>query len=148
MNKKGRLIISAGVIGAIYGIIALAILIHFVGPKYFFVVIAIPFEACFLIPLLSGISGILSARNLDPKKFGPFEGFTAAIVAYLWFTLFHGIAAASFGLALSGQVVSLLMLPAIFGADLFFGTILIGWTVPIIGVCVGVIYKRFVQHAL
>ncbi|MEQ8693947.1 MAG: hypothetical protein RIC85_01290 [Gammaproteobacteria bacterium] len=118
------------------------VLTRFIEPEFFPVVIAIPYEWIWLFPVAGAAATVVVTSRFDPDNFGPFNGLVAGALSYILFCAIHGAMATVSSINTYGDISALGIGPAIFLADLMFGTILVGWGAPVVGLLAGAIYKR------
>jgi hypothetical protein len=143
MTRSRQLKCTFGLLGLLYGIAALLALTSIVAPEDFSLVLGVPFEIGLVFPLFAAVTCIVCVGRHEPNNFGAFEGAAVAALSYFLFSVLHGLVAVAYGLVGTGDFTALLMLPAVMVADLFFGVILVGWPILIVGALGGALFKRF-----
>jgi len=146
MNQRTRLIGYCAAAGFLGGMLASIVLAIWVGKDSFRVFLGVPFVVIFLFPILGAVLAAAIGSVFSPESFGPLQGLVVSILAFIAFVLCHGIISAIWNYYPGSNIV--MVAAAVFGADLIFGSILVGWVLAVVGLLTGAAFRRSNRNAL
>ena len=119
MNQRTRLVGYCAAAGFLGGMLASIMLAFWVGKDSFRVVLGVPFVVIFLFPILGAVLAAAIGKVFNPESFGPLQGLFVSILAFITFSLCHGIISAIWNYYPGSNIV--MVAATVFGADLIFG---------------------------
>jgi hypothetical protein len=149
MSPRTQLILRSAVFGFVGGLVILVFFVNKVGAENWSLVFLQPFEVSVLFPLLSAVAAALVAARFDPFKVRWPQGVVLALYTFILFTVLQGVlngvyvmlAEGSFWLGAATFIVTIF-------ADVFFGTIIVGWIIVLLGSILGFTHSRRLNKSL
>jgi hypothetical protein len=145
MKSRAQMVGLCALAGVALATIVLVVLHVFIDSPFIMAAIGIPQAGLPWLVASAGLCAGTVSLLFSPEAFGPGDGFFGGILSYLLFVPAH-VALAMMYSDLAFATDSWLNRGAwVAIVDLSFGVLVIGWTAPLIGLCLGRAFKTHLR---